>query len=128
MPVLIALAGMDDLPTLEELLKISVFQWSRLGEELGISEETLRDIESRHPHNEAECRRKMFAAWLQADRDVSRTTIINALRAMDDNPSADWYEAYTKRLQHKPRARETNSKPNAPRIQHSVSTALVRLI
>ena len=89
---------MDNRPPLEELLKISVFEWARLGAELGVSEDTLKEIERRYPNNEAACRREMFAAWVESEGEVvTRAAVISALKAMQDNTSAEWYESYCKR-------------------------------
>ena len=76
---------MDNRPPLEELLKISVFEWARLGAELGVSEDTLKEIERRYPNNEAACRREMFAAWVESE---GHKRVISALKAMQDNTSA----------------------------------------
>ena len=89
---------MENRPPLEELLKISVFEWARLGGELGVSQETLKEIERRYPNNEAACRRDMFTAWVESEGEVTRAAVLSALKAMQDYTSAEWYEAYCKRL------------------------------
>ena len=115
---------MDNRPPLEELLKISVFEWARLGAELGVSEDTLKEIERRYPNNEAACRREMFAAWVESEGEVvTRAAVISALKAMQDNTSAEWYEAYCKRLQHQ--QPKFNSKPTLPAFILAIVTAWV---
>ena len=84
-------------PELLELQnQVMTTHWEALGLQLGLENDQLQAIRQKHLDNIADCRKKMFALWLQTKPNASRQQLLDALRTNSVNEvyMAEQYEKY----------------------------------
>ena len=67
---------------LKELEDISGSEWFNLGNQLGVKDSTLRDIETNHSGNVWRCKREMLCAWLRSGPTNPWTKLATTLECM----------------------------------------------
>lgn len=78
---------------LQYLAKKITTEWTFIGRNLGISDETLKHLETKHRASQEELNYQMLAFWTKNGEDKSREALAAALKDSDRGDLHDWLMA-----------------------------------